>query len=433
MSILEIAKKILPEGAICDHCMGRQFANLSTGLTNDERGRAVKLVLAMEADRLSKDEDDKSLLERLAPSSRNARYSLKDFTKNDEQCWVCLGIFEKLEEWADRAVKVVEGIEYSTFVVGTKISGLLSENEEILWAESGTTYGEPIKSELNREVGKLIAAKTGKEVDIKNPDVVFTLDIAKEVVYAQIRSLYIAGRYRKFVRGIPQTRWPCRNCKGRGCEKCNQTGQQYPESVDELIRGPVIRATGGNDTRFHGSGREDIDALMLGTGRPFVVEALSPKIRTIDVAAIQEEINVESSGKIEVEGLKLVSKDLIHKLKSSKADKVYKLKVTFSDPVTENTLRLAAEKLTGSQIEQRTPVRVSHRRADLVRKRKVHSVELLEYNAEYSIFKVDCQGGLYVKELVSGDENRTSPSLTGIIGAQARVEELDVIDVKIDI
>ncbi|MBP2029539.1 tRNA pseudouridine synthase 10 [Methanohalophilus levihalophilus] len=433
MSILEIAKKILPEGPICDHCMGRQFANLSTGLTNDERGRAVKLALAMEADKLNKDEDDKSLLEQLSPSSRNARLSLKDSGKKDEQCWVCLGIFDRVEEWADRALKAVEEIEYSTFVVGTKVSGLLSENEEILWAESGTTYGEPIKSEINREVGKLIAAKSGKEVDIKNPDVVITLDIAKEVVYTQIRSIYIAGRYRKFIRGIPQTRWPCRSCRGRGCEKCNQTGQQYPESVDELIRGPVIKATNGEDTRFHGSGREDIDALMLGTGRPFVVEALSPKIRTIDVAAIQDEINRESAGKVEVEGLKLVSKDLIHALKSSKADKVYKLKVTFSDPVPENTLRSAVEKLTGSRIEQRTPNRVSHRRADLVRERNVHSMELLEYHDEYSIFKVDCQGGLYVKELVSGDENRTSPSLTGLIGVQALVEELDVIDVKIDL
>jgi tRNA pseudouridine synthase 10 len=47
--------------------------------------------------------------------------------------------------------------------------------------------------------------------------------------------------------------------------------------------------------------------------------------------------------------------------------------------------------------------------------------------------KVDCQGGLYVKELVSGDEGRTSPSLTGILGVRALVEELDVIDVKIDL
>ncbi len=433
MSILEIAKKILPEGPICDHCMGRQFASLSTGLTNDERGRAVKLALAMEADKLSKDEDDNSFLEQLAPSSRNARYSLKNSAKQDGQCWVCLDIFKQLGKWAEKAVEAVDGLEYSTFLVGTMISGFLSENEEILWAESGTTYGEPIKSELNREVGKLIAAKTGKEVDIKNPDVVITLDIAKEVVYTQIRSLYIAGRYRKLVRGIPQTRWPCRNCRGRGCEKCNQTGQQYPESVDELIRGPVIKATGGEDTRFHGSGREDIDALMLGTGRPFVVEALAPKVRSIDVTVIQEEINREAASKVEVEGLKLVSKELVHELKSTKADKVYKLKVTFSDPVPENTLLSAAEKLTGYQIDQRTPNRVSHRRADLVRKRSVHSMELLEYHEEYSVFKVDCQGGLYVKELVSGDENRTSPSLTELIGVQALVEELDVIDVKIDL
>ena len=45
--ILEIARAILREGTICDHCLGRQFAKLSTGTTNLERGRAIRLVLDM--------------------------------------------------------------------------------------------------------------------------------------------------------------------------------------------------------------------------------------------------------------------------------------------------------------------------------------------------------------------------------------------------
>lgn len=421
MNILETAKKILAEGPVCDHCMGRQFARLSTGLTNKERGKAIRLALAMEDDRQRREAGDTE--QPVFPPSGD----------EDETCWVCQGIFRELGVWADRVVEALRGREYSNFVIGTKVSGLLSENEEIVWAESGTTYAEPVKSELNREVGKLVAARTGKSVELGLPDIVATLDIAKEAVSVQVRSLYIAGRYRKFVRGIPQTRWPCRNCRGRGCERCNHTGKQYPESVDELIREPVIRATGSEDTSFHGAGREDIDALMLGTGRPFVVEALSPEIRSIDLASLEAEINREASGKVEVEGLRFASKNLVQQLKSARADKVYKLTVTFSHPVPEETLRAAAGKLTGSLIEQRTPNRVSHRRADLVRKRTVHSLELIEYHEEYAIMKVDCQGGLYVKELVSGDEGRTSPSLTGILGVRALVEELDVIDVKIDL
>ncbi|MDP2216846.1 MAG: tRNA pseudouridine(54/55) synthase Pus10 [Methanolobus sp.] len=430
MSILETAKRIVNEGPICDNCMGRQFAKLSTGLTNVERGKAVKLALAMEGDLLHKASGDDTLLKHLAPSSAFARKTL-GIKEDDSKCWVCLGLYGDLDTWADRAVKAIGTLEYSTFLVGTKVSGLLGENEEILWSECGIAYAEQLKTELNREVGKLIAALTGKEVEFNRPDVLVTLDLAEDTVRLQVRSIYIQGRYRKLVRGIPQTRWPCRNCGGRGCEKCSFTGKQYPESVDELIREEILKVTGASDTTFHGAGREDIDALMGGTGRPFVVEVLNSPIRSFDVAELETRINAFAQGKVEVQGLQMVQKEVIEALKASKADKVYNLKVTFKEPVSKEMLISAIDSLVGAEISQRTPQRVSHRRADLVRKRNVHDMQLTELTDEYAIMQVHCGGGLYVKELVSGDEGRTQPSLTGLLGIQARVTELDVIKVDI--
>ena len=430
MNILEIAKKITHEGPTCDHCMGRQFAKLSTGLTNDERGRAVKLALAMEGDHLLKDEMDNTILKELAPSSIFARKVLH-IEGEDEKCWVCGGLFGKLDDWTERAISALGDIEYSSFLVGTKMSGLLSENEEILWTESGATHAEQLKSELNREVGKLIAAKNGKEVEFENPDILITLDLAKEEVSLQVRSVYILGRYRKLIRGIPQTRWPCRNCGGKGCEKCNFTGKQYLESVDELIRDPVIMAAQCADTKFHGAGREDIDALMLGSGRPFVVEAVNPLRRSIDLEKLEQDINDCAVGKVEVKGLNFVSRGVIETLKTSKADKVYNLKVTFKEPIPEERLKSSLDKLNGAEISQRTPQRVSHRRADLVRKRRVHSIELSALTDGCASITVNCESGLYVKELISGDDGRTEPSLTGLIGTQAKVMELDVVNVDL--
>lgn len=46
--ILEKAKKVLEEGYICDNCLGRLFGRLATGYTNEERGKAIRLVLEME-------------------------------------------------------------------------------------------------------------------------------------------------------------------------------------------------------------------------------------------------------------------------------------------------------------------------------------------------------------------------------------------------
>jgi tRNA pseudouridine synthase 10 len=431
MDVLEISKKILHEGPVCDNCLGRQFAKLSTGLSNRERGHALKLSLVLEGDRIYKSENDDSLLKELAICSAFARKAL-GIGGEDEQCWVCLDQFKKLDIWADEAAKALEGLEYSTFLVGTKVSGLLSENEEILWAEAGTAYAEQLKSELNREVGKRIAEKVQKEVDFENPDITITLDLAKNSLDLQIRSVYIIGRYRKMIRGIPQTRWPCRKCKGRGCEICNFTGKQYQESVDELIKGPVIEAFQAVDTAFHGSGREDIDALMLGSGRPFVVEAKSPKKRSADLEELMRSINEKAAGKIEVRELSFVGKDMVETLKSLKADKTYKLKVTFKEPVSEEKLKSCLESLSGTEISQRTPRRVVHRRADLVRKRQVHSVRLDELaDCGYVYITVNCEGGLYVKELISGDEGRTNPSLSGLLGVSALVEDLDVVNVDI--
>ncbi len=427
--VLEMASRILAEGVICDHCMGRIFAKLSTGLSNDARGGAVKLVLSMEGDRLRQDSGGARLLEELSASSVHARRVL-GVDGDGGQCWVCGGLFESVGVWVERAIEVLSSVECDSFLVGTRVTGLLSENEEILWAESGTCFAEPIKSELNREVGKLVEARTGKRVDFKQPDVLLLLDLDEDTVKLEIRPLFISGRYRKLVRGIPQTRWPCRECGGRGCERCGFTGKLYSESVDELIRAPVLDAFGGDETVFHGAGREDIDALMLGSGRPFVVEVKGAKKRNVDLSRLGGSVNESAHGKVEVLGLKHVDSSEVERIKGARADKVYRLSVLFADRVSEERLKSSLGLIEG-EIRQQTPSRVIHRRADRERIRKVFSIEVESFNGDRAVLVVRCEGGLYVKELVSGDAGRTSPSLCEALGTNAEVVELDVIDVKL--
>jgi tRNA pseudouridine synthase 10 len=215
--ILQTARRIIGLGPICDSCLGRQFAMLSTGLTNPERGRSIKTVLAMQAASAG----DKETLEELAPSFRSARLKLGRIGEEDAGCMVCLGEMmpENLDAWAEKAVAALQDREYNTILVGTRMSGLLAENEELLLADGGSKHAEPFKSELNREVGKRLSAKTSKNVDLKNPDAIVHLNLEKGEVELQVASLFIRGRYRKLVRGIPQTRWPCRECHGQGCPR----------------------------------------------------------------------------------------------------------------------------------------------------------------------------------------------------------------------
>ncbi|VVB70600.1 tRNA pseudouridine synthase Pus10 [uncultured archaeon] len=425
-ALLETARKILRLGPICDNCLGRQFAMLSTGLSNAERGRSIKTVLAMQAQIY----EDRTILEELAPSSNSARLKLGRKNEMDEPCSVCLGEMnpEKLDAWAEKAAAALLGREYRTLLVGTRMSGLLAENEELLLADGGSKHAEPFKSEMNREVGKRLSLLTGKAVDLKSPDVVVHLNLGEGRVELQVASLFLRGRYRKLVRGIPQTRWPCRECHGRGCSRCNGTGRMYRESVDELIRPAVVEAARAEDTVFHGAGREDIDARMIGTGRPFIVEATRPLVRTIDLARLQEEINRRAEGKVEVLELLPADGAMVERLKEAAFLKTYSALVRLGAEVPEEKLKSVLKELVGS-IDQRTPTRVSHRRADKLRVRKVYSADLIEVAGNLARINIRGDSGLYIKELISGDGGRTRPNLADALRVDAIVEELDVIDV----
>src|SRR4030042_91243 len=52
MSILETAMEMLEKHALCDHCLGRQFAMLGRGIDNGDRGKALKLSLTLQASAL---------------------------------------------------------------------------------------------------------------------------------------------------------------------------------------------------------------------------------------------------------------------------------------------------------------------------------------------------------------------------------------------
>ncbi len=395
--IIAAARTIINEGPICDNCLGRQFAKISSGLTNEKRGEIVRSVLEAEL--------------------------------KEGKCWLCNGLFENFDAWVVKALETLKGYEFDSFLVGTKVSGMLLENEELLWEIAGAAYAEPLKAELNREVGKRIEHETGKIADFDRPDLVVILNLVTEAVELQINSVFIYGRYRKFKRGIPQTKWLCRECRGKGCERCDFTGKMYAESVEELIGGSILEEFGGVDTVLHGSGREDIDARMLGSGRPFVMEIKEPKLRELDLKRLENKVNDENKDKVEVLELQYVKREAVAKIKNAKVDKTYRAVVSLKTGVLEEDLRSALDNLIGAVIEQRTPLRVVHRRADLVRKRKVYDARLISF--EVPIVEFKCDGGLYIKELISGDNGRTIPSLSELLGTEAEVKELDVVDVAI--
>ncbi|WP_411967291.1 tRNA pseudouridine(54/55) synthase Pus10 [Haloferax sp. YSSS75] len=413
MSILEDARELEASGPVCDACLGRAFADRSFGLTNAERGKSLRVAAALDAD------------EPYEPVETEA-------------CWVCEGECARFDEWAERCAASIDDVEVETYQVGTRAPPLVEENEMLLREGAGLPddAGELFKSEFNREVGKRVGRLTGTEVDFTRPDVQFLLDIEADTVERQLNSAFVYGRYRKLERDIPQTEWPCRECDGSGykgkepCDYCGGSGYLYEHSVEGFVAPVVMDVMDGVEATFHGAGREDVDALMLGTGRPFVVEVMEPRRRTIDVEQLEGDVNAMAEGAIEVEGLRLATYDMVERVKKLDASKEYRAAVEFDDDVTDDELQVALDELTGATIEQYTPHRVDHRRASLTRTRHVYDATGELEDARHATVDIHGEGGLYIKELVSGDEGRTNPSLAGLLDTGAVVTALDVIAVE---
>ncbi len=373
---------------ICERCIGRAFASVGTGISNPERGH-----------NFLQGNENNSLPEGLAIVGEDA-------------CQICRGVFQRLDDYFQEFNEQARSIEFKTYLVGSRFPKDVSEMDEALQRSLGSDQGEPIKREFNREFGKIILSKTGKEAEFSEPDLNIVVDLNYDSFQLKTRSIYIYGVYRKMRRDIPQTRWIHK--------------KDISTSI-ETVLGEILKPMAQARNYFlHGAGREDVDVQMLGNGREFIMEVSEPRIRTFSLGELEQKVNGSREG-IEISSLRFASKDEVATLKAAANDKTYLVKVKALKDIDRERLLKAVQKLSGKHIYQRTPLRVSTRRSDLIRDKKLQEVTVEETNGNIAVVKVRAEAGTYIKELIHGDDGRTKPSLSETYGEQLAVESLDVI------
>jgi|TARA_B100001741_G_scaffold103079_1_gene84864 tRNA pseudouridine synthase 10 len=451
-------------------------------------------------------------------------------------CPFCENLFEETELLADIIYDSIKPYEIKRLQIGTRFPKDQIEAEDIERKRYAATGSDGLKTGLVAEIVRNLNQRLeGTKIVNEKPHVLALIDVLTLTVELDIRAHYIYGRYRKLERGIPQTRWPCRACKGRGCEKCNYTGLQYESSVQDLIGNPILEVLDAHEHSFHGMGREDIDVRCMGRGRPFVIELKEPKLRSCDYQQLENLINEKAAGAIEVSDLRNSNRSEVVRIKDTPAEKSYtirfklqpmneseytvitapldltkqdknsrkrrprrgdkrkdntaplpteiitedsnyneedlsKLKKAELEAIcVENNLKKAGKKsdlierilamptpgsiyfdlpnpetikttimsLEGTKLAQRTPDRVAHRRADLIRRREVVTVheptiEVMEDGSTEVEVTLRCESGTYVKETIHGDNGRTQPSVASLLKAKCEVMWLDVGDIHAD-
>ncbi|MEZ0393625.1 MAG: tRNA pseudouridine(54/55) synthase Pus10 [Desulfurococcaceae archaeon] len=414
------AREVLTKYPLCDYCLGRLFAKAGLGLSNRERGFALKTAILLELINPGCKSLQEDLLATLArnggePFTR-AYKKLYGRDVSVERCYICNN---KLSEgyYDEMAGKVAEGLkrfEASSFLVGVRAPRDLLEREAELLAEVGFQLSESLKHEVRREVGKRVVSMGDYRVDFTHPDVVALIDLENDEVLFEVKPLYFRARYWKRGRNISHAVW----LRPDGTKK-------YDLSIEEYVGEPLKELFEARRVVFHASGREDVDVRMLGSGRSAVIEISEPRVRNFDIELIN---SVLSSDLLEVRVDSIASSsDVEHvKVVESRHDKVYRALVLCKEEPKAN-IKDVEETFRNRVVTQRTPTRVLRRKKDVVRRRVVHELKMRELADNLYEVMVYCSSGLYVKELLNCDQGRTSPCLGDALGCNLQVLELDVL------
>ncbi|XP_029424863.1 putative tRNA pseudouridine synthase Pus10 isoform X4 [Nannospalax galili] len=356
-------------------------------------------------------------------------------------CNVCLGILQEFceKEFIKKVCQKVEasGFEFTNLVFSVSFPPQLSVREHAVWllvkqemgAEVCPDCFKPAKNKQSvfTRMAVLKALNKIKEEDFLKqfpcpPNLPKTVCTVLETECAH-GAVFVAGRYNKYSRNLPQTPWII------------DGERKLESSVEELISGHLLGVFKADGFNFSSSGREDVDVRTLGNGRPFAVELVNPHrvhFTSQEIQELQQKIN-KSSDKIQVRDLQLVTREAIGHMKEGEEEKTktYSALIWTNKAIQKNDIDFLND-IKDLKIDQKTPLRVLHRRPLAVRTRAIHSMETHYLDEHHFRLYLKTQAGTYIKEFVHGDFGRTKPNIGSLMNVTADILELDVESVDVD-
>ena len=309
---LAAARRLVRNHRLCPRCLGRMFAALSTGLTNEERGRIILEALCMEISmRVHRGLSvDPRLAGRLAAwygMDKVRRIVGEAGIRVEEpeergECEICRGIFRLVESYAEMAAREVKGYEHRTFTVGVIVPPEIERKEDEIRTRYGLEFGESIKGELSREIGKEVERIVGRiRYDAVDPELTVIVDMVRGHVEVTPRNVIVEGEA-EVPHGVTIYAGPCRSCGGEGCGECSGTGRGPGPSLEYAVGTALLKELAASRWKF--------SARRLGGGAvAFRYVIKGARRRAGDADALREAVNREVAGLgVEVYRLAVTSK-----------------------------------------------------------------------------------------------------------------------------
>jgi tRNA pseudouridine synthase 10 len=376
--VISLSKKILSEHDLCDHCLGRLFAKNLGLASNKLLGQKIR----------------------------------KKTKSKNKKCYVCKNVFDTLHFYLDKMKEASSVYDFKTFLIGAKLKPSVLDRDDHLRSQFKLKGIDGIKTSITRELAKQFSRKTKRNHNVTDPDLTITVDFKTESCEAHSKSLYVAGRYVKPVRDIPQKQKPCQNCLGKGCITCQRHGMTEFDSVEGMISKYFFDNFGATQAKITWIGGEDTTSVVLGKGRPFFAKLLNPKKRR---PKIPDKIQ---SDKITILGLKQISK--IPQGPIPFVSKV-RLYITTENPIISKSLAKLDE-LNNNTV-------AIYEKSGKRSEKNIHSIKygVESQNSFYLFMKLD--GGVPLKHFVAGED--IFPNVSDLISNKSKLERFDFDAVNI--
>jgi len=329
-----------------------------------------------------------------------------------ETCYICEGLMDRVNSTAEEAARCVKRYEFRSFSVGVSMPEGVQEREDEFRANLKLKGRETIRSQAARLIAAGVASRVRRKVDRARPDLTVVADMASGRIAVSSRPLFFYGRYSK-PPGVSQKQGLCRECVGRGCEKCRMTGFEPGPSVEEQLRKRLTRACESERMKFTWLGSEDRESRVYPPGRPFVVELKNPVTRKVP-----RKFRMRTGG-----GLVEVTRGRILPSKP------------FGLPSFRFRTLISATSAKAVDTEDLSEIRRRFRRAT-VRFERPHERPVLKMvylararkRGRKLMIEAVLDGGLPVKRFVSGE--LVSPSVSEVLKTEVRCRTFDIREVK---
>ncbi len=297
-----------------------------------------------------------------------------------------------------------------TIDIGTRIPYLFYESEDYvrsLFQIKGTTG---IKTQINLLIREKIRKNKKCFIDHLSPELKFDIVIEYDLTFSvncKAKEFYLLGRYVKLGRGITQKD---KNWIKKDSQTFCKLIDEKNKSIEHLIRKSVWSEYNPEDMKITWTGSEDKYSLVLGSGRPFIVKVINPKIKGSDEQKLLE-------GDVELHFRKIAYDQIDYYGK-------YRIIVTVFVKLDENFRNINHFQSRMQTLSGEVTFMVKNRKTT----RNIYCAKLVNAEDDKLEISLDMDNGIPIKQFVGGNEP-IEPCLSNILETKCECIYFDINDV----